>query len=165
MFEEIAKARSDYIARVQCRTVEVLETRPLSDKAAAAGVVSDEIVQLGRTKAGIGRVTHRVRRIVIRGVASPGRKRSDRKQSRDIVLLTNLLHVPAEIIAAAYRLRWSIELFFRFFKHVLGCRKLLSTKAEGVAIQVYCALIVALLMTLVTHRSYQGDCATMGNMA
>jgi len=32
--------------------------------------------------------------------------------------------VPAEIIAEIYRHRWTIEIFFRFFKHVLGCRQL-----------------------------------------
>ena len=64
------------------------------------------------------------------------------------MLLTNLPDVPAEVIAALYELRWSIELFFRFFKHVLGCDQLLSHKPEGVMIQVYCALIAALLMSL-----------------
>ena len=68
--------------------------------------------------------------------------------STTFVLLTNLLDVPADVIAALYELRWSIELFFRFFKHVLGCRQLLSHKPEGVMIQVYCALIAALLMSL-----------------
>ena len=41
-------------------------------------------------------------------------------------IATNLLDVPAEIIALIYQYRWTIELFFRFFKHVLGCRHLLS---------------------------------------
>ena len=59
----------------------------------------------------------------------------------------------AEVLAAIYRLRWSIELFFRFLKHVLGCRHLLSHKSEGVAIQVYCALIAALLMSHLTGQS------------
>ena len=56
--------------------------------------------------------------------------------------------MPAEILAALYELRWSIELFFRFFKQVLGCRHLLSHKPAGVMIHVYCALIAALLMSL-----------------
>jgi hypothetical protein len=62
------------------------------------------------------------------------------------VLLTNLVDVPAGV----YRLRWLIELFFRFFKHVLGCRHLLSDRPEGIAIQIDCALIAALLMCLAT---------------
>lgn len=38
-----------------------------------------------------------------------------------------------------YRFRWTIEIFFRFFKHVLGCRHLLSHRQNGIEIQTYCA--------------------------
>ncbi len=61
-----------------------------------------------------------------------------------------MLDVPAELIAEIYRLRWTIEIFFRMFKQLLGCRQLLSTKEEGVEIQVYCALIGCLLIQLYT---------------
>ena len=54
--------------------------------------------------------------------------------------------------ALAYRYRWSIELFFRWFKCILGCRHLLATNANGVAIQVYVALIASLLIVLWTGR-------------
>ena len=54
---------------------------------------------------------------------------------------TNLLDVPAWVIGLIFRYRWTIEVFFRFFKHVLGCRHLLSTQREGIEIQVYMAII------------------------
>jgi hypothetical protein len=41
---------------------------------------------------------------------------------------------------------WLIELFFRWFKCILGCQHLLSTCHNGVAIQVYLALIASLLI-------------------
>jgi IS4 transposase len=65
-------------------------------------------------------------------------------------IATNLLDVPAVIIAEIYRQRWTIELFFRFFKHVLGCRHLLSTDRAGIEIQTYCAIIACLLLALWT---------------
>jgi len=49
-----------------------------------------------------------------------------------IVLATNLLDVPAHLIASIYQYRWSIEIFFRFFKQLLGCRHLLSQRIEGI---------------------------------
>lgn len=153
LLEQIVQANSGYVCRVQRRQVEVLEQRTLSDEARAANVLSDEVVRLGRSRSDVGEVTHKVRRIVIKADSSPGRQRTDRKPSREIVLLTNLLDVPAEVIAAIYRMRWLIELFFRFFKHVLGCRELISLKEEGIAIQIYCALIAALLMTLAAGHS------------
>ena len=78
-------------------------------------------------------------------------------------IATNLLNVPAEIIADIYRHRWAIELFFRFFKHVLGCRHLLSTDPVGIQIQAYCAIIACLLISLWTGgrptlRSYEMVC-------
>ena len=140
LFNDIVAAKSDYVCRVQHRSLAVVETRELSQAARDARVISDEIVTLRGA-------THPVRRVLIQKAAQ-GRRRTDKTNSDKIVLLTNLRDVPAEIIAALYELRWSIELFFRFFKQVLGCRHLLSHKPEGVMIQVYCALIAALLMSL-----------------
>jgi hypothetical protein len=140
LFNDIVAAKSDYVCRVQHRALVVVETRELTPAARDARVISDEIVTLKGA-------THPVRRVIIHKAAQ-GRRRTDKTNSDQIVLLTNLLDVPTEILAALYELRWSIELFFRFFKHVLGCRHLLSHKPEGVMIQVYCALIAALLMSL-----------------
>jgi len=71
--------------------------------------------------------------------------------------------VPAEIIADIDRHRWAIELFYRFFKHMLSCRSLLSTDPVGIQIQAYCALIACLLIRLWTGgrptlRSYEMVC-------
>jgi IS4 transposase len=46
-----------------------------------------------------------------------------------------------------YKLRWTIELFFRWLKCLLPCRHWLAESRNGVAIQVYCALIAALLLS------------------
>ena len=67
-------------------------------------------------------------------------------------IATNLLDVPAEIISLLYAERWAIEIFFRFFKHLLGCRHLLSHKQNGIGIQTYCAIIACLLISLWTGR-------------
>ena len=45
---------------------------------------------------------------------------------------------------------WKTELFFRFFKHVLGCRHLLSTHPVAIQVQAYCAIIACLLIHLWT---------------
>ena len=51
-----------------------------------------------------------------------------------------------------YRYRWTIEIFFRFFKHTLGCRSLLSHDPVGIEIQTYCAIIACMLISLWTGR-------------
>jgi len=47
------------------------------------------------------------------------------------VIVTNRLDLPAELIAEIYRQRWVIEMFVRLFKHILGCRHLVSDKHNG----------------------------------
>lgn len=151
LYQSIKDASSDYVIRGQDRPVEIVESRTLSAAARAARVVSDDEVTLspnGQRKA----VTHRVRRVVIQK-RDQGRQRTDRKVSEQIVLFTSLMDVPAEVLAAIYELRWTIELFFRFLKHVLGCRRLLTNKSEGVAIQVYCSLIACLLLAQATGHN------------
>jgi IS4 transposase len=65
-------------------------------------------------------------------------------------LVTNLLSLPAEVIAQGYRFRWTIELFFRWYKQILGMRHLISTKENGITMQLYAALIASLLIVLWT---------------
>jgi IS4 transposase len=93
---------------------------------------------------------HRQRRIVVRFTVHPKRGGRRRKAAaQDIVLVTSLLDVPAEIVVLLYRFRWLIELFFRWLKCVLSCRHLLSRDPQGLQIQMYCALIACLLIQLV----------------
>ena len=68
------------------------------------------------------------------------------------LLATNLTDLPAETIALLFKLRWQIELFFRWFKCVLGCRHLVALSKNGLTIQIYCALIAGMLITLWTGR-------------
>jgi hypothetical protein len=68
------------------------------------------------------------------------------------ILATNAHGLTAELVAIAYRHRWSVELFFRWLKCVLGCKHLVSENANGVAIQVYLAVIASLLIALWTGR-------------
>ena len=62
------------------------------------------------------------------------------------------MDVSAEIIALNYSQRWIIKIFFRFFKQILGCSHLISHSRNGIAIQVYCALIACLVINLWTGR-------------
>lgn len=154
----IVAAKSDYVIRGKDRPFAAVETRPLTAEARVARVLSDTIVELSPngTATRAEKPSHRVRRIVL-AKRERGRVRVDRPQSEEIILLTNLTDVPAEVIAGIYEMRWSIELFFRFLKQVLGCHKLFSTRAEAVNIQIYCALIACLLLARVTGGRIRRD--------
>ena len=67
-------------------------------------------------------------------------------------LLTNLgpEELSAGEVALLYKERWQIELFFRWVKCILGCRHWLAESPRGVAVELYLALIGALLLQLYT---------------
>ena len=153
---DIHQAGSSYVCRVRANSAfTVVEERALTPAAVAANVVRDVVVRLGSDgKAG---PDHAVRLILVK--VEPHAKRSHRKGNtgagpRDGLLriATNLLDVPAEIIALLYLYRYTIEIFFRFFKHILGCRHLLSDRPGGVEIQTYCAISACMLISLYTGR-------------
>ncbi len=71
------------------------------------------------------------------------------------LLLTSLpIDTPEQVlrVITTCALRWHIEIFFRTFKHLLGCRHLLSHNQNGIEIQTYCAIIACLLISLWTGR-------------
>jgi hypothetical protein len=157
LFNQIVAAGSSYVCRLRDNSAaEILEDRPLTAADRAAGVLRDQRVQFPSGKAG-ARHDHPLRLICVRTTPhiSRGKYRGGSTgPASDGVLriATNLLDVPAEIIALSYRYRWTIEIFFRFFKHVLGCRHLLSHDPRGIEIQTYCAIIACLLISLWTGR-------------
>ena len=158
LFNRVHAAKSSYVCRVRDTSVyEVLEEKTLTDADHAANVVSDQIVSLGQSSKKSDRLDHKIRLVIVKikphvsagkyaggssGVNSDGFLR----------IATNLLDVPAEIIALLYHYRWTIEIFFRTFKHLLGCRHLLSHNQNGIEIQTYSAIIACMLIALWTGR-------------
>jgi len=159
LWNVIHAADSSYVCRVRDNSVyEVIEEKPLTAADRKAGVISDQIVKFTGTKAD-NAPDHTVRLVTVS--ASEHTSRGNRATGSStgpscdgkLRLATDLLDIPAELIAEAYRLRWLIELFFRMFKQFLGCRHLLSTKQNGVEIQTYLAIIACLLILIYTGRA------------
>jgi len=117
----------------------------LTDAAGAAGVVRDVVLAKLGTDHHKDVLQRPVRLVIVRRTKADG-------TPEELWLLTDRLDLAAELVALGYRYRWTVELFFRWFKRVLGCRHLLALDANGVAIQVYVALIASLLVVLWTGR-------------
>jgi hypothetical protein len=159
LFNAIHAVGSSYVCRVRDNTAPaaVLRENPLSDRDRDAGVLSDQIVTLGKPSGVSGACDHRVRLVCVK--TTPHVKRGKYKggtsgPASDGVLriATDLLGVPAYVIAFLFESRWTIEVFIRFFKQALGCRHLLSTKEQGVEIQVYAAVIACMMLNILTGR-------------
>jgi len=146
LLQAILAVGSSFVVRVKDNIgYGLTRERPLTDAARAAGVVRDlELFRLG-TLYGQGSFRHKLRLVIVRRTRPDG-------HIEELWLLTDRFDLDAELVALAYRYRWTVELFFRWFKCILGCRHLLALDANGVAIQCYVALIASLLVTLWTGR-------------
>jgi hypothetical protein len=147
LFQDILDGHSSFIGRLYGSAVcRLVEERPLAPAAQAAGVRRDRVVWLGCEKTGAAL------RQPLRVVEVATGKRDAGGREEVLLLATDRLDLAAELVALGYRFRWSVELFFRWFKCILGCRHLLSTCRSGVEIQVYLGLIASLLISLWTGR-------------
>jgi len=72
---------------------------------------------------------------------------------REIVLLTNLMEFGSTTIAAIYKDRWEIELFFKALKQNLKVKSFVGTSENALRIQIWTALIAILLLKWVHHLS------------
>jgi hypothetical protein len=148
LFQDIVDAGSSFIARVQDDVAyTVFEERPLTEEAKAAGVVSDVVVKR------LGTDHHKnVIKQSVRIIKVQTDKLDSNGEPNVLVLVTNLLDLPAELVALGYKHRWAVELFFRWLKCILGCRHLLANNVNGVEIQVYLGIIASLLISLWTGK-------------
>jgi hypothetical protein len=74
--------------------------------------------------------------------------RVETQTGKELRILTNDLDAPAEEIAALYKRRWAIELFFRWVKQTLKIRHFIGRSENAMRIQVAVALIAFLLLRL-----------------
>ena len=166
LFADLHALPCSFVARVkEDAAYEVAEAQGLSRAARQAGVTED--VRLRR----LGTTHHRpCTAQPLRVVRVATDKTHPDGTPLEMVLVTNRLDLDADLIALAYRYRWTVELFFRWLKCILGCRHLLSQSENGVHLQIYMALIASLLISLwigrtPTKRTYELLCFYLSGWA
>ena len=114
--------------------VKVIETRGVTAKHQAAGVLSDELVRVGSDKRNV--VSRRVRY-------------RDPETGKEFDFLTNNTTWAPTTVASIYKQRWDIELLFRRVKQNYPLRDFLGDSANAIKIQIWCAFIADLLLQVV----------------
>ncbi len=76
----------------------------------------------------------------------------DELQGRTLVFLTNNFTLSAETIAALYKARWEIELFFKWIKQNLRVKTFYGTSPNAVKTQIWIAMIVYLSLSILKER-------------
>jgi transposase len=107
----------------------------------SVGLRSDQEILLfaKKTKA---KYPKRLRRVCFR----------DETQDRTLVFLTNNFLLPSDTIAALYKARWEIELFFKWIKQNLKVKSFYGTSANAVKTQIWIAMIVYLILAIIKER-------------
>jgi hypothetical protein len=135
--KQLKKKQVDFVLRLLGNVTRKSQGAPreLTEEDRQAGVVSDQMVELG------GRGGGPVLRVI-----------EIQAEGKVLLLATTREDLPAHIVGLIYRYRWQIELFFRWFKTMLPCKHWLAESPEGATIQIYCAMIAALLLFLWTGK-------------
>ena len=156
LFTQILEAGSSFICRLKEKSgYECLQDYELTPDALAAGIVFDKKVRLGCRERVRRQLAVPVRLIAIK--CTPNKKRfrnglGGPAQGEILLIATDIFDLEAEVIGLIFKHRWAVEVFFRFFKHVLGCRHLLSYNHNGIELQTYAAIIACMLIALWTGR-------------
>jgi len=110
-------------------------------------ILKDELIRFSSKKAietGIGQVI--LRRIVV----------YDSEKDVQIEIITQQLEWAASTIAALYKARWDVEIFFKQLKQNLLVKTFTGTSENAVKSQIYIALITYLLLELIKRCIAKG---------
>jgi Transposase DDE domain/Domain of unknown function (DUF4372) len=102
------------------------------------GVICDQRVMLQGFKSAKAYPEH-LRRVRFKAPSS----------DKTLVFLTNNTALPALTIAALYKSRWQVELFFKWIKQHLRIKRFLGTSENAVKTQIWCAVATYVLIAIV----------------
>ncbi|QQM25976.1 IS4 family transposase [Elizabethkingia sp. M8] len=140
-FEHFSQQKTGFVTRIKdnasYRKIEQLDI----EERIHSGVLADEIIEIEVKK---GKATSK---LALRKV-----RFYDRQNKREFEFLTNLFEMRADLIAALYKIRWQIELLFKQLKQNFPLKYFLGDNENAIKIQIYCVLIVNLLLAVIKKR-------------
>jgi len=144
------KAENTFVTRIKDNTVyQVIEELDLPDEN-DQHVLIDELIQLtGKKAIDLKLDSQTLRRVVA----------YHEEKNTTIEIITNNLTWQASTIAALYKRRWDIEIFFKQLKQNLNVKTFVSTSPNGVKSQIFVALITYLLLELLRRVKAKGKTA------
>ena len=140
-FKSFCNSQTGFVTRLKDNAIYKVEEKLYIDEYIHSGVLSDEIIEIevmeGNTKSKL-----KLRKIIF----------YDRVLKRKFEFLTNLFDMRADMIATLYKLRWQTELLFKQFKQNFPLKYFVGDNENAIKIQIYCALIVNLLITVIQKQ-------------
>lgn len=141
LFAEWDRAGVFFVTRMKDGAVyEVFEEFDVPDR---GNVLADQLIRLTGTAGERACPDSLFRRVVV----------WDPVHECELVLITNITLLAASTIAAIYKERWEIELFFKCLKQNLKVKTFVGTSENALRIQIWTALIALLLIKWAHHLS------------
>lgn len=140
-FKRFSDNETGFVTRIKDNASYSVEEELYIDECIHSGVLGDQIIEVTVKENG------KESRLKLRKVTF-----YDRVLKRRFEFLTNLFEMRADLIAAIYKLRWQIELLFKQLKQNFPLKYFLGDNENAIKIQIYCALIVNLLLTVVQKQ-------------
>jgi len=140
-FQRFSDNQTGFITRIKDNAVYDTVFQNEIEEHIHSGVLEDEIIELS-VKDRDNTSKLKLRKIQF----------YDRVLKREFEFLTNLFEMRADLVAAIYKLRWQIELLFKQLKQNFPLKYFLGDNENAIKIQIYCALIANLLMTVIQKK-------------
>ena len=140
-FKHFTDHKTGFVTRIKDNALyEEIEILDIPERI-HSGVLSDKIIEV-EIKEGKEKTKLKLRKVTF----------YDRENKREFEFLTNLFELRADLIAGLYKIRWQIELLFKQLKQNFPLRYFLGDNENAIKIQIYCVLIVNLLIAVIKKK-------------
>ena len=137
-FKKFCDNQTGFVTRIKDNAAyDTIQTNEI-DESIHSGILEDVMIEV-TVKEGKVESKLKLRKILFH----------DRVLKREFEFLTNLFGMRADLVAAIYKLRWQIELLFKQLKQNFPLKYFIGDNENAIKIQIYCALIANLLMTVI----------------
>ena len=143
-FAQLTLQNVSFVTRLRPKTV--YQVKSSRSVLATKGIIADECIELSSEYAKKRGAPELLRRIEF----------YDTDKKRTFEFLSNNFHLAASTIAAIYKDRWKIELFFKAIKQNLKLKSFLGRSRNAIQTQIWIALIAYLLVNFAKHMAQEG---------
>jgi len=140
-FQKFSDNETGFVTRIKDNAVYESICQNEIEEHIHSGVLEDEIIVV-TVNDGVVKSKLKLRKI----------RFYDRELKREFEFLTNLFEMRPDLVAAIYKLRWQIELLYKQLKQNFPLKYFLGDNDNAIKIQIYCALIANLLMTVIQKK-------------
>lgn len=141
-FKRFSDNETGFVTRIKDNAVYKVDQELLIEDCIHSGVLEDTVIEITVREEEGEQSKLKLRKITF----------YDRVLKRKFEFLTNLFEMRPDLVAAIYKLRWQIELLFKQLKQNFLLKYFLGDNENAIKIQIYCTLIVNLLLTVIQKQ-------------